>query len=421
MLQRNWWFAISAWLGLLTALLSLVAYRLTFGAVGVILDTRPAGLAFAGFSLVLTILGLRHWRGIHLFAVRRIVGSAALLLALPTAGLLLKDLFLAYHAYNVRFSSGNISLVGTLYLPRTGSPPWPAVVITHGAGEQTRDEGTYYARLFARNGIAGLAYDKRGSGDSEGDVEIATYQDLAIDALAAVDYLANHAKIDGERIGLWGVSEGGWVIPIAAADRPKIAFVIAVSATAETPAQQTKSEVQARVRRAGYSQEIATRAAELYGQVSEFERSGQGYADLAAALQLASRETWFGAAGYLPEKLLTFAELKQLTWYTTWRTNMDFDAPTFWQRVRCPVLVLLGGSDPKMESVRASTTIRDALAAGGNTDVTIQIFPNAEHGLVEWWLPGRMPPPRFPDGYPTLMVDWIRQRVGRSQTITGQP
>lgn len=51
--------------------------------------------------------------------------------------------------------------------------------------------------------------------------------------------------------------------------------------------------------------------------------------------------------------------------------------------------------------------IRGALVAGGNADVTVQVFPRAEHGLVEWWLPGRIPPPRFPDGYPSMMVDWV--------------
>jgi alpha-beta hydrolase superfamily lysophospholipase len=66
----------------------------------------------------------------------------------------------------VHFASGDITLAGTLVFPE-GSQPHPAVVLLHGSGPQKRDLVT--ARWFAAEGIAALAYDKRGVGQSGGD------------------------------------------------------------------------------------------------------------------------------------------------------------------------------------------------------------------------------------------------------------
>ncbi len=402
---------LSIWLGFLAGLLALLAYRLGLDALGVVLDTRPAAAALAIFSILLTAFGLFGSGGGRIFSFRRMIGFAALAAAFIAGIFTAADFFRTSRSQEIRFTNGGITLAGRLYLPRGGTPPYPAVVITHGANKQPRKEGEYYARFFAKNGIAALAYDKRGSGQSGGNVEGNTYQELAGDALAAMRHLAAVKEIDGKKIGLWGVSEGEWVVPIAA-DSGKAAFVIIVSASGMSPAEQVRYETGERVKRAGFDEAAATQARDLYAYVSDFERTGTGYEALAAALSAASQEKWYGAAAYLPETLPTFAELSAETWYPAWRQNMDFDVPACWARVGCPVLLLLGGSDPKNDAVQAAAVIREALLKGNNADFTARIFTRAEHGLVEWRLPGRMPPPRFPGDYPEMMADWVRSRVG---------
>jgi len=135
-----------------------------------VLDTRLAGAVFGVIAVGLALSRVGRSRGL-----RRGVCVVALLLAVGAIGLLARDSFLAYRSEEVSFSS-DVSLSGTLFVPRTGEPPFPAIVITHGAGESTRDEGSFFARMFARHGIAALAYDKRGSGESSGAVESATYE-----------------------------------------------------------------------------------------------------------------------------------------------------------------------------------------------------------------------------------------------------
>ncbi len=405
--------AAAAWTALASALLGLAAYRLGFGALGAVLDTRPAGAVLAVAAVAVALLGSLGRGRERFLRGHRLIAVAAAVVAVVTGALLAHDLFFAYRSEDVSFSSGKIRLFGTLYLPSSGVGPFPAVVLAHGAGQETRTGGGYYARMFARHGIAALAYDKRGSGESGGDLETATYEELAADALAAARYLEARVEIAPDLIGFKGTSEGGWVVPIAAAARERTAFAILVSTTAESPAEQVRYEVGEKVRRAGFDAATATRASELYGRLSRFERTGEGREELDRELQRAAAEAWFTAAGYLPAKLPTYEEVQRLSWFPAWRARMDFDAASYLGRVRCPVLLLLGGRDPKMSSDRAAATVRRALAAGGEAELTVRVYPQGEHGLVVWYLPARLPPPRFPAGFPQMMADWVLDAVAR--------
>lgn len=133
----------------------------------------------------------------------------------------------------------------------------------HGAGGETPHEGRLYARHFAGKGTGAPACDKRASGESGGEDASATYEDLAADAPAAVKYLRSGPEFDDESIGLEGTSEGGWVAPVVAARDGLIAFVIVISATAESPAEQVRYGVGENVRRAGHGADIAAAARNL--------------------------------------------------------------------------------------------------------------------------------------------------------------
>jgi uncharacterized protein len=131
--------------------------------------------------------------------------------------------------HEIRFARGDVELAGTLRLP--AGARGGAVALVHGSGAQTRDGpfGGYLraiAEHFAAAGVVVLTYDKRGCGKSSGEWETASFADLAADVCAAVDVLRG---VDGvERVGLWGCSQAGWILPVAAAER-ELATVIVVS------------------------------------------------------------------------------------------------------------------------------------------------------------------------------------------------
>jgi uncharacterized protein len=394
------------WLGLILAGLSALLALSLMTALPPVLDMRPWLLATATMTGTLLVLASRR--------ATRAAGSALMraiaVLSLVAAALAFYDMTLAYRTEEVSFASGDVTLRGTLYLPRTAGRH-PTVVLIHGAGVQTRDEYRFYARQYVRRGLAALAYDKRGSGASTGSVATATYQMLVGDAARATEFLRRHPRVDPERIGIFALSEGEWVGPLTA-QQANPAFLVLISASAMTPAEQVRYETAANVRRAGFGEAEARQAADLYALVSHFERTGQGREELNRQLQAASAEPWFAAARYLEAAVPEYDRVLALSWFPAWRSRMDFDALPILSTLKCPVLAQVGGADPKNDGEAAIERIRMALASGGNTRFTGVVYPNATHNVIEWRLPGGLPPPFFAREYLDTQLDWVARQVG---------
>lgn len=117
-------------------------------------------------------------------------------------------------------------LSGTLTWPEgyDGKKPVPVVIMVSGSGLQNRDEEVFGHKPFlvladrlARNGIASLRYDDRGTGKSTGDASKATTSDFMKDAAAGLELLRS---MEGKfsRVGVIGHSEGGLIAFMLAAD-----------------------------------------------------------------------------------------------------------------------------------------------------------------------------------------------------------
>ena len=117
----------------------------------------------------------------------------------------------------ITFQNENVSLKGTLVKPDINSP-CPVLVVTHTSNAGTRDFVVYQhlTNLLPPLGIAVFIYDRRGSGDSTGNFETATFFDLATDMQAAIDHLKVRSDTNPKRIGVWGMSQGGWIAPLTA-------------------------------------------------------------------------------------------------------------------------------------------------------------------------------------------------------------
>jgi pimeloyl-ACP methyl ester carboxylesterase len=103
--------------------------------------------------------------------------------------------------------------------------------MVHGSGATTREEFQVFASYCALLGIAVLADDKRGVGQSTGTypgerATPATVDRLARDAQAEVRYVASLSQIDRTRIGLFGDSQAGWIIALAAAREHAVRWAV---------------------------------------------------------------------------------------------------------------------------------------------------------------------------------------------------
>ena len=116
-----------------------------------------------------------------------------------------------------------------LFYPESHQPA-PVLIICHGAGEFKEN---YYelCELLVARGVATLALDMHGHGESGGERFNVDIQLWVADIQAAISFLLTDPKIDGGRIGAFGLSSGGTAILEAAIIEPRLKALVTLDAT----------------------------------------------------------------------------------------------------------------------------------------------------------------------------------------------
>ncbi len=309
----------------------------------------------------------------------------------------------------VSFRNGETQLSGTVYLPRT-TGQHPAVVMIHGSGPATRDGFRFFADALARQGIATLIYDKRNIGNIPG-TELADASDYARDALAGVALLKSRADINPRKIGLWGGSQGGGVAAVAASESKDVAFLVSMSGGGITYAELIRYQIPHRLRGRGFNEDEIRDAMTVLNSLHDFVRTGENRETVQRVLDQAWTRRWASVIN-IPRTAPTEAERR--TWIQ-WR-HLDTDPQAAWRRVKCPALLIWGERDLIVPVELSVTRIREALTAAGNQDVTVKIFPGADHNFrlpvgVRSDTNGKWDFPRSAPGFVETVLDWIRERV----------
>jgi pimeloyl-ACP methyl ester carboxylesterase len=312
---------------------------------------------------------------------------------------------------DVRFPSGPSTLAGTLFLPGI-EKRHAAVVLFHGSGPEHRN--TLMGRWFAEQGVAALAYDKRGVGDSTGDFRTVPFMDLCDDGLAAIAFLEARRDIDPDRIGVWGLSQGGWLGPLAASRSPEVKFVIAVSGPGVSPGEQMIFYYGNQLRRAGLSANDIEEASALRRQVWEYGATRSGYDAAKAAIDRAMAKAWFTALKAQPDDLfkglsasaiLNDQTLRAGPWY---KGEMSYDPRIALRKLSVPALFIFGEDDDLVPVRQSVAIIQDTLDRSGRRDFAIKIFPAADHVMHVRASDGNTV---FADGYLDTMSHWLRTRA----------
>ncbi|HET8840078.1 MAG TPA: alpha/beta hydrolase [Ktedonobacteraceae bacterium] len=286
------------------------------------------------------------------------------------------------HAYKeeaVQFTVNNHhTLAGSLLLP-PGSGPHPAVVLYHLANVHERDYYRIYAQCFIQQGIAVLIYDKRGHGSSTGEPLSSEIFELIEDAEAAFCFMQNHSAIDERHVGVWGMSNGGWVDLGVATRHPEVAFVINLSASGVPPSRQEQ------IRRVNISRLQGAQPEQLdflntfWELAFKFLIRSEWTADLETALQQLQDPIWKpllkDTSAWLLD--LPLAELKS-DYGGAWPDG-GFDPAPLYAELHCPLLCLWGEEDTVLPVAESIERIQRVLQAGVHPNWTIQVFPQANH------------------------------------------
>jgi alpha-beta hydrolase superfamily lysophospholipase len=129
----------------------------------------------------------------------------------------------------VKVTSLGDELVGSLFLPESTAPA-PALIICHGAGE-FKENYFELCEILAARGVATLAIDMHGHGESAGERYYVNMRQWVADIQAAIDFLLTQPRVDGKRIGAFGLSSGGTAILEAAMIDPRLKALVALDAT----------------------------------------------------------------------------------------------------------------------------------------------------------------------------------------------
>jgi pimeloyl-ACP methyl ester carboxylesterase len=308
----------------------------------------------------------------------------------------------------VGFRNGNISLKGSLFLP-AGNGVHPALVLFHGSGAEARNR--FMGRWFAEQGISTLTYDKRGVGESTGDFRTVPFTDLAGDGLAAIEFLQHRADVDSKQIGVWGLSQGGWLGPLAASQSKTVAFVIAVSGPGVSPGEQMIFYYANQLRSRNIQESDIAEASELRRMTWHFLSTGEGSEPLSKALERAQSLSWFGVLQDQPDglfrrpaaEILHDSKIRSSLWF---RDEMNYDPRTALRQLRVPALFLFGERDELVPVPTSVGIIRQTLTDAGHGDFTIKVFPNANHNLEVG--SGSLAP-----GYLETMRQWLHAKTAR--------
>lgn len=331
-----------------------------------------------------------------------------------------------YLAEEVTFQNGDITLVGELTLPPTGGPH-SAVILVSGSGAQDRNGSSssvpgyepsrMIADHLARNGIAALRYDERGAGESTGDQNTATITDLSTDIEAAMAYLLTRDEINPEQVGLLGHSEGSMLVAMVAARNPEVAFVISIGGHAVLGYDLMMAQTRKGLEVMGASEEeteaLVQMAQAEYDQVlaQDWDAIEQQMSEMLPGQLEALPEEQRAALGE-PEEIIINELNKMKTWAYSFLTHNPAED---WAQVNVPVLALFGELDVLVDLEQNKPPMEAALARAGNEDVTVVVFPEANHlfqqaevgGPQEW---NRLSKEFLP-GLLETITDWLVERV----------
>jgi pimeloyl-ACP methyl ester carboxylesterase len=314
----------------------------------------------------------------------------------------------------VTFRSGSFQIVGDLRLPG-GRGPYPVVVFVHGDGPNDRTAGGTYPPIMARMeraGYATFAWDKPGTGESTGEIDRSRLgKQRAQIVLDAIETLKAHPDIDPRRIGLWGISQAGYVMPRVLSISDDVAFMIAVSCPGVPGVDQGAYLVSAQAVCAGVP---AEQAGQMQRLLSEIERVAtyQEYVRYKGALDALPGIESAAIFGYKP------GVAPEDEWHAHSPDNEYFwDPIAVIERVTIPVLAFFGERDTQIDPVQGAQAYREALERAGNPSFRVELVPRADHNIIlseTGCLDEREKRPRskwtdYAPEYLDILEEWLRE------------
>ncbi|GGH51887.1 hypothetical protein GCM10008014_18020 [Paenibacillus silvae] len=273
-----------------------------------------------------------------------------------------QDYNMAQQSVEIQTPQGK--LTGILALPKkvNENEKLGLVLFIHGDGpiDATHSEG--YKPLWERLasiGYASLSLDKRGIGGSEGNWLDQSIDDRVVEAEQAIAWAKQQPAIDASRIGVWGASQAGWVIP-KLAGKENLAFSILVS-PAINWLKQGEYNTRSQMAKDGHTSQEIEAQVEYENRIKEVLKHDGSYEEYMKLVRNGeepmSRERW------------SFVS-----------KNFKADATESLHHFKSPVLLLLGEDDVNVDIQDTERTYRKEIQPAYLLHV--KTFQHTEHSML---------------------------------------
>ncbi len=314
---------------------------------------------------------------------------------------------------NTRFTSGDVELAGQLIQPPDANPETPLVVYAHGSEEWGWIESMRDPYQMVGRGVSVFIYDKRGTGQSDG-AYTQNFPQLADDLVAASIEAKRLAGDRYGRFGLFGLSQGGWIAPLAA-DRAQAEYIGIGYGLVVDILEEDASQVALELREAGFDDDVIATAKSITGVTARLAVSGyrDGLEELTQLQQRYGGEPWFSTIrGGFSGVILGMSADELSSHGIPMFDRLDID----WSLV--PLEVLRDVSVPQLwvlaeddrEAPMSTTLERLRLLRAEGKAISVSVFPRTDHGMWEYRqsADGSRQTTRVTDGFYDLMADWAK-------------
>ncbi len=320
----------------------------------------------------------------------RLISNKNLLIPIPCLIIMLLGILLLLPACarqpqparieEITFQSGEFKLVGDLRTP-AGIGPFPVVLLVHGdaPGANRTMFGMYLPIMerMQRAGYATFSWDNPGAGESTGTTnrQQITEQQAKI-VSDAIDAMKAIPGIDPGRIGLWGVSMGGYVMSRLLMVSDDVAFMICQSCGGMSGDDEFVYLTVAQGYCRGVMDEDADQLEILLVDLDEARTfdTYEGY--------LRYREILDELAG-IGSVTVPHPVASEATWLANDPAYEFAWSPVHvFEQVRFPVLAIWGERDTKIDPIQAAHAYREVLEQAGNLNYRVEVIPGADHSLA---------------------------------------
>ncbi|WP_345778875.1 alpha/beta hydrolase family protein [Vibrio tubiashii] len=263
------------------------------------------------------------------------------------------------------FKHGENSLSAYYKAPDNNAQVKGVVIFVSGDGDIPYDAYGYYDAIWERllkSGYAIFSWDKPGVGESSGNWLGQSMADRRSEVEAAIAYVKRTYPDQSNRLGIFGFSQAGWVVPSLLKEHQDVSFMIGVGYSINWM-EQSWYMTQLRLKREGVSEAEFLNAKSQHLAEDSFWKGDPSYADYLQTLD-DSDDVMSEARFYFVKR------------------NVNSDSSKDFAGIEKPLLVLLGENDELVNVENTYQVLTSIFDKSQNT--TIKLIPNATHGLLKY-------------------------------------